>query len=69
MQAIRRSWLTRSGMIVFIPGTISNVAEFALANTVRQGVLVPIILLALIDVAFIAYFFMHITQLWHPQEE
>ncbi len=58
----------RVGSIVFIVGTIANVVEFSLANTVQQGVMLPLIVLMLIDAAMIAYFFMHVSQLWHPEE-
>ncbi len=64
----RRVTWTRLGIIVFIGGTISNLAEFALAVTVQTGVMLPLIVLMAIDAAMIAYFFMHITQLWHPEE-
>ncbi len=56
------------GFLVFAVGTVSNVAEFALAMTVREGVMLPLIALMLIDAATIAYFFMHITQLWREEE-
>jgi len=56
------------GFLVFALGTVSNVAEFALAMTVRKGVMLPLIMLMLIDAAMIAYFFMHITQLWREEE-
>lgn len=68
MEQSRRGRPMRVGLIVFIAGTIANVVEFSLANTVQQGVLLPIMLLALVDAAMIAYFFMHVTQLWHPEE-
>lgn len=58
----------RLGSIVFIAGTIANVVEFTLAATVQQGVMLPLIVLMLIDATMIAYFFMHVTQLWHPEE-
>ena len=68
MQESRQRLLFRLGLIVFICGTISNIVEFTLANTVQQGVLVPIAVLALIDAAMIAYVFMHVTQFWRPEE-
>lgn len=68
MQESRQRHLTRLGLIVFIGGTISNVAEFALAMTVQRGVLVPLMILAAIDAVLITYVFMHVTQLWRPEE-
>ena len=68
MQESRHRFLMRVGWITFMLGTISNIAEFTLAATVQRGVLVPIVVLALIDATMIAYVFMHITQLWHPEE-
>lgn len=68
MQESRRPFLMRLGLIVFILGTILNIAEVTLAVTVQRGVLIPIIVLALIDAALIAYVFMHVTQLWRPEE-
>ncbi len=58
----------RLGYTIFALGTISNIAEYSLAQSGLQGVLIPIIILALMDAAFIAYVFMHVTQLWRPQE-
>lgn len=58
----------RLGYIIFVVGTISNVGEFALAMTVQKGVMLPLILLMALDAAAIAYYFMHVSQIWHPEE-
>lgn len=68
MDQSRRGILMGLGIIVFTVGTALNITEFGLAITVRTGVLLPIIVMALIDAALIAYVFMHITQLWRPEE-
>ena len=69
MEESRQVWLMRLGWVVLVVGTIMNVAEFTLAMTVQRGVMVPLIVMALFDAATISYVFMHITQIWHPEEE
>jgi len=68
MEESRQGGLMRLGLIVFIIGTILIVAQYALANTVRHGVILPIYALALFYTAISIKVFMHITQLWHPEE-
>ena len=68
MQDPRHARLMRLGFIIFVIGTISNIAEYALAVSGLQGVVFPIAILALVDATFIAYVFMHVTQLWRPEE-
>lgn len=68
MQETQQKSKLNLGFLVFGVGTVANVAEFTLAMTVRQGVMLPLIVLMLIDAAMIAYFFMHITQLWREEE-
>lgn len=63
-----RSRLGRLGLAVFGIGTVLNLVELGLAVGVGQGVMLPIAILALFDAALIAYVFMHVTQLWHPEE-
>lgn len=63
-----RAKLSRLGLAVVGIGTVSNLVEFGLALGVGQGVMLPLVLLALFDAALIAYVFMHIRQLWHPGE-
>lgn len=68
MRQERRGWLMRLGFIVLGLGTAMNVLEFTLAMTVQQGVMAPLVVMALFDASTIAYVFMHVTQLWHPEE-
>ena len=56
------------GNIVFAVGTISNIVEFTLALTVKQGIMLPLIVMILVDASMIAYYFMHVAQLWRPEE-
>ena len=58
----------RLGFIVFFAGTLSNIIEFVLATTVKEGVMLPLIVLMLADASMIAYFFMHVVQIWRPEE-
>jgi len=55
-------------LIVFICGTISNIVHFTVQTTVQQGVQVPIAVVALNDAAKSAHVFMHVTQLWRPED-
>jgi len=64
----RQRRLMRLAWLVLIVGTIANLGEFALAVTVQQGVMLPLVVLALFDAATIAYVFMHVTQIWNPEE-
>ncbi|GEM_PF-4540073 len=68
MEDSRQRRLMRLAWLVLIVGTIANLGEFALAVTVQQGVMLPLVVLALFDAATIAYVFMHVTQIWNPEE-
>jgi hypothetical protein len=56
------------GVIVFTVGTVLNVTEFWMSVTGLKNIVIPIWVMATIDAALIAYVFMHIHQLWRPEE-
>lgn len=68
MEEGRRGTLMGLGLIVFTVGTVMNIGEFGLANSGLRGILLPILVMALIDAGLIAYVFMHVSQLWRPEE-
>lgn len=68
MREARRGTLLGLGLIVFTVGSVLNVTEFTLAITGLKSIVIPIAVMAAIDAALIAYVFMHVTQLWHPEE-
>ncbi len=68
MDDARQRRLMRLAWLVLIVGTIANLGEYALAVTIKQGVMLPLVVLALFDASTIAYVFMHVTQIWHPEE-
>lgn len=59
----------RLGLIAFIVLTVLNGVEFWIAVSFQTGIMVPLAVLALIDAGLIAYYFMHVAQLWRPEEE
>ena len=58
----------RVGLLVFIVLVVLAAAEYVLGLAVESGNLVYMILMNIVDAALILYFFMHVRQLWHPEE-
>ena len=56
------------GLIVFTVGSALNVTEFWMAITGMRNIMAPLAIMAAVDAILILFVFMHITQLWHPEE-
>lgn len=59
---------TRPGWIALAALAVLSLFEFWLASIMPTGILVPLVVLALLKAGLIANNFMHITQLWRPEE-
>ena len=59
---------TRPGVIALAALAVLSVLEFWLATVMPTGILVPLVVLALLKTGFIVNNFMHVTQLWRPEE-
>jgi|TARA_Y100000031_G_C8027428_1_gene295522 heme/copper-type cytochrome/quinol oxidase subunit 4 len=60
--------LLRVGLLVFIALVILAAAEYVLGLALESGNLGYMIFMNVVDAALILYFFMHVRQLWHPEE-
>jgi heme/copper-type cytochrome/quinol oxidase subunit 4 len=60
---------TRVGIIVFVVLIVLEVVEYVLGVTVKHGNWPIMAILALIGAWPIAWYFMHLPQLWHREEE
>lgn len=68
MDTARLRALMLLGVIVLVALVVLNWFEYGLAMTVQTGIMVPLVVLSLIDAGLIAYYFMHVAQLWRAQE-
>ena len=59
---------TRPGVIALAALAVLSILEFWLATVMPTGILVPLVLLALLKSGFIVNNFMHVSQLWRPEE-
>ena len=58
----------RVGLLVFIVLVVLAAGEYVLGLALESGNLVYMILMNIVDAALLLYFFMHVRQLWHPEE-
>ncbi|MBI2873294.1 MAG: hypothetical protein HYY00_08925 [Chloroflexi bacterium] len=58
----------RRGLWVFIALVVLAVVEYLLTLVMKSGNLPWMVIMNIIDAGLIAYFFMHIAQLWRREE-
>ncbi len=58
----------RLGLIIFIVLMIVEVVEYFVGIGLDSRATIPLALLAVPGAGLIVYYFMHISQLWHPEE-
>lgn len=56
------------GFWVFVALVVLALGEYALAIFMTRGNLPYMVIMNVVDAALIAYFFMHIAQLWRREE-
>mgnify|MGYP001618428697 CR=1 FL=1 len=56
------------GLWVFLALVVLALAEYALAIFMTRGNLPYMVIMNVVDAALIAYFFMHVAQLWRRDE-
>lgn len=68
METAKLKYALSRGLWVFIALVVLAFAEYALAIFMTRGNLPYMVIMNLVDAALIAYFFMHIAQLWRREE-
>jgi cytochrome c oxidase subunit IV len=68
VETAKLKYAMRRGLWVFLALVVLAVAEYALAIFMTRGNLPYMVIMNLVDAALIAYFFMHIAQLWRREE-
>ncbi len=58
----------RVGLLVFIVLVVLAAGEYGMGLVLESGNLVYMIIMNIVDAALILYFFMHVRQLWRPEE-
>lgn len=58
----------RVGLLIFIILVVLAAGEYVLGLTLESGNLVYMLIMNIVDAALILYFFMHVRQLWRPEE-
>ena len=58
----------RVGLLVFIILVVLAAGEYVLGLALESGNLVYMLIMNIVDAALILYFFMHVRQLWRPEE-
>ena len=58
----------RLGLLIFIVLVVLAIGEYFLGLVLESGNLPYMILMNVVDAALIVYFFMHVAQLWRPEE-
>ena len=69
MSRPRLGALERLGIIVIVVLNLLNGIEYGIAQSMPAGNVPYMAVLAFIDAAFIAHYFMHVTQFWRGPEE
>jgi heme/copper-type cytochrome/quinol oxidase subunit 4 len=58
----------RVGLLVFIVLVVLAAGEYVLGLVLDSGNLPYMIFMNIVDAALLLYFFMHVRQLWRPEE-
>ncbi len=69
MQSERLGKALRRGLWVAVALAVLTVVDYLIPIQVPHGNVVYLALFSIAEAAVVAYYFMHIRQLWHPHEE
>ena len=58
----------RRGLWVFVALLVLTVLEYVLAVAMPSGNLPYMVVMNIVDAGLIVYYFMHVAQLWRPEE-
>ena len=58
----------RLGVVIFVVLMIVEVAEYIIGASLNSGATVFLVVLAVPGAGLIVYYYMHISQLWRPEE-
>jgi cytochrome c oxidase subunit IV len=68
VETAKLRYAMRRGLWVFLVLVVLALGEYALAIFMTRGNLPYMVIMNLVDAALIAYFFMHVAQLWRREE-
>ncbi|MBI2941921.1 MAG: cytochrome C oxidase subunit IV family protein [Chloroflexi bacterium] len=68
MQESRLGTRLRLGVQVLIGLAVLTVTEYAISAALPRGAIFPLIVIALAKAGLILRYFMHMAQLWRPEE-